>query len=265
MKKQSIVLVAVTVFSLIIIILIIVFSNREYKPIKDTAVTPSEDSIDATVPHTYGTISPAQATDSLIISSQSQVPNSDIQPPMQAADSMSSEGISETSIPNFFNEEVQLSEDVVLVNELPDGKNGLFFLQQTRNEVVIILEEYGIHYFMTESTNDGKTHGDYVIDYTLTHAYFTMFFDQKSLMLYRVDIAGNTGTKITTTQKGFSVGSTFDDMVKLYGSNYVIIQTDDERYPIFEYEIGDYYFHVKFMSNDYSQWGISTESIALDY
>lgn len=152
-----------------------------------------------------------------------------------------------------------IPKTTMLVNEANNGKNGLFYLGMTRDDVTAVLKDNGINnYDMTEITNDEEAWdwGNYVINVLIYSDNFQFFFDKQNYLLYRINISGDNVEDLSSAQSGLKLGDAFDEMLQLYGNSYKVYETDDSGI-MYEYKLGNHYFQVCFLFDVVFSWGIS--------
>ena len=224
MKKPSIIIIIVVIIlALILITALIYFSNKEKYAIDSSTSNPPAISMTSTP-------------------SQSVAPSTITAP--------------SSSISDTFNKNAKIPDTTVLISEI-DNASSLFYLGMTRDAVTAILKDKGIYYNMTEISNEGVTHGDYVIDFYLFDDDFNLFFNKQTYLLYKFQILGENPVNETSTRLGFNLGDDLDKLVKLYGKDYEIIKTVHDGYPVYSFKIGDHFFQVQFLANGITRWGIS--------
>jgi hypothetical protein len=135
----------------------------------------------------------------------------------------------------------------IVIDETTDDCKGTVYLGQLRRDARKILEQLGVYFF----------NGD---DTLVDARNFVFHLDEQG---HFVDIEVLSTSRVAT-KAGLNFGDSYDQMVKLYGSDYTLRAINNDA-TLYRYNIKQHCFYVRIDKGAVNLWGIATLGFADKY
>lgn len=127
--------------------------------------------------------------------------------------------------------------------------NVSFSIHESKQDILAKLDEIGLNYNEAKPDNLGETRYD---SYYHIDAWMQIYFSNNECVRIRViDIGSEDPNELAHTTKGIHPGSTYSQMVELYGDSFETHSYDDRGiYTIYRYSVNDCIYEFGIQGED---------------